>query len=229
MTSVTTAQSHIEQEQAGETALELIAVRYTGPRTLYDVEQHLAQAGWPGSAPLDGGPTPDADGAWQFALMPDDGLPTLEGRQDLDVVYADQRERFASVLLGQSTLPENVFGRQANIDIQRRVTDALDLEPPGESGQSWSEQLQAIVASDDDAADVEPDDSEDTSVVSEFIDAYTRNELGDICKALRADADEFNLTENAGKTPRAEFIASFDRQDRAAAVDDAIGDGGDDA
>lgn len=227
MSSVTTAADHLEQEAAGEIALELVAVRYTGSHTIYNVEQHLTQAGWPGSAPLDGGPTADADGAWQFALMPDSGLAHLEGRTDLDVVYADQRERFAEVLLEQSALPENVFGRGANQDLQNRVTDALDLDPPGESGLSWADQLRAIVGDDEAAA--EDDAPEERSLAGELADAYTRHELGDICKELREDPSAFNLQQNAGKTDRAEYIAGFDREERAAAVEAAIddADGGD--
>lgn len=229
MVGVTAAADQLEDERTGETTLELVAIRYTGPRTIYSVEQHLTQAGWPGGAPLDGGPTSDANGAWQFALMPDSGLAVLEGRPDIEVVYGDQRERFAEILLDRNRLPENVFGRGADRELQSRVTDALDLDPPGEVGVAWEDQLQRVAGrtDEDDGAEPEADD-EALSVAGELAEEYTRHELGDIAKELRADPSEFNLQENAGKTDRAEYIAGFDREERAAAVDAAIGDGGGD-
>lgn len=223
MTAIVSAEDHHEREAAGETTLELVAVRYTGEQTLYDVEAHLVPAGWPGSAPLDGGPTASADGSWNFALVPDEGLAALEGRPDLEVVYGDQRERFADILLGLSRLPENVFGRGADIELQRRVFDDLGLEPTAKGGP-FEEQLRALTGAEaSEEADEDPDPSPEEGVAGALVDEYDRSELGDIAKELRSDPSEFNLRENATKTERAEFIAGFDRDERAAAVEAALG------
>jgi len=54
--------------------------------------------------------------------------------------------------------------------------------------------------------------------VSRYVDEYSRDELGTAAKALREDADEFNLQTNRSKHDRAEFIASFDEKTAAAAL-----------
>jgi hypothetical protein len=155
-----------------------------------------------------------------FALVPDSGLSHLEGRPDLEVLYPDQRERFAEVLLEQDTLPENVFGRGASRDMQDRVFDALGLGTRADAGP-FRDQLRDIAGVDEPA-----EDDADESTVQSLAESYSRSELGDIATELRADADEFNLRENPGKTDRADFIAGFDRDERSAAVDAALGEDG---
>lgn len=226
MSGVIASQDHLDDEQAGEATLELVAIRYTGRRTIYSVEQHLTQAGWPGGAPLDGGPKPDSDGAWQFALVPDSALATLEGRPDIEVVYGDQRERFAEILLDRNRLPENVFGRGADRTLQERVIDALELDPPGEVGVTWETQLKAVAGREDEDEDTDEPDAEAQSLAGQLADEYTRHELGDLCKALRPDPSACNLNDKAGKTDRAEYVAGFDKAERAAAVESVFGDGG---
>jgi len=228
MASVVSSAENAERAATGETVLELIAVRYTGDKTLFPTEGHLTPAGYPSSAPLDGGPTADANGAWNFVLMPDDGLSRLEGRPDLEVVYAaDQQAQFAEVLL-DAGLPGNVFGRGASRDLQDRTFDALGLKPTADGGR-FEDQLRAIAGHEEAVeADTDPNadpagEEDEQNLASEFAEKYTRNELGDICKALRADPSEFNLRENATKTERAEFIVTFGRQERAAAVEAALG------
>jgi hypothetical protein len=219
MTAITASSHQLEQEREGDLSLELVAVRYTGAKTLFAVTDHLGpQAQWPSRAPLNGGAKPEDNGPWKFALVPDAGLSHLEGRPDLDVLYPDQRERFAEVLLEQDSLPENVFGRGASRDMQDRVFDALGLGTRADAGP-FREQLRDIAGIEEPA-----DDDPDESTTQSLAEAYSRSELGDIAKELRADADDFNLRENPGKVDRAEFIAGFDRDDRAAAVDAALDD-----
>lgn len=222
MTSIVASADDLDAEAAGETSLELVAVRYTGPRTLYDVEAHLVPAGWPGSVAIDGGPTPAANGSWNLVLMPDSGLAALEGRPDLEVVYADQQAEFAQILLEETDLPENVFGRNADQELQQRVFDLLGLEPTAQGGP-FEDQLRSLVGSDAEPEPEPEDEGPEDSLVAELANAYDRNTLGDIAKRLREDPSEFNLRENAKKTERAEYIATFDRQERAAAVDAVTG------
>lgn len=227
MASIVSARDQIEQEASGEAVLELVAVRYVGNRTSYDVSAHLHAQGWPGMAPLDGGPEPRSKGAWALAVVPDRTLDAIEGRPDLEIVYAaDQREAFARILLEEG-IPENAVGQGAERDLQDRLFEALDLEPVSHGGP-FEDQLSAIAYPEGDAPEPDPAevDDETRGVVAEFLE-YNRNQLGDICKVLREDPSEFNLTQNAKKTERAEFIASFDASERAAAVDAALG-GGDD-
>jgi len=117
-------QDNLDQEQAGEIrGLELVALRYVGDHDSIATRGALAAQGkWPGTAPLN-------NGIWYFALVPDEGLPYLENRDDLDLVYADDRERFAEALLSKNRLPDNVFGRGADPDLRDRVYEALVFVP----------------------------------------------------------------------------------------------------
>jgi hypothetical protein len=218
MTSIVADQNHIEDEQLGETTLELVAIRYTGPNTSLAVTNHLNNEGsWPSMATLQG--CDDGPGPWYYALVPDEGLAHLENRPDVDVLYATDRERFAKALLDERRLPENALGTRANPDLRERVFDALGLVPEREGGL-LREQLREIAGVD--AA--EDDGEDDTGLEQQLLDEYDRGELGDICKELRADADEFNLQENQSKTARAEFVAAADKDQRAAAISAATAD-----
>jgi len=219
MSSITLSKSQLESEQEGELTLELVAVRYTGNRSVFDVTSHLAAADWPKDTPLNG--RQDGPGPWYFAFTPDHGLGTLENRNDLDVVYGDQQERFAEILLEQRRLPSNAFGRAADSRIRERVFDALGLEDPVEGGPVKQQLIDLAGVEPDDGDD---DENEDQSLVETLVDTYSRNELGDAAKALRGDADEFDLRDNAGKRDRAEFIAGFGKDERAAVLPDQGGD-----
>lgn len=222
MTSITTSQAQLDREEEGEITLELVAVRYVGSRSMFDVVNHLEPEGWPKSTPLNGGANTGDVGPWYFALMPDDGLGYIENRDDLEIVYGDQREKFAELLLEQRRLPSNVFGRGADRNLQERVFDTLGLEPAAQAGP-FVDQLRDIAGIDADEADYE-DDTEDQDLVETLVDTYSRGELGDAAKALRSDAEDFNLKENAGKRDRAEYIAGFDKDERAAALPEQDGD-----
>ena len=222
MSSVAITQHQLNREAEGETTLELIGVRYTGNKTMFPVSAHLESQGWPRASPMSGGATAGDNGPWYFALMPDEGLGYLENRNDLEVVYADQQERFAEILLEARRLPGNVFGRGANRDLQDRVFDALGLKPEMKAGpiREQLQNLAGIDASEDD----DPEDETDKSLVETLVDSYTRSELGDAAKELRADSDEFDLRENSKKVDRAEFIAGFDADERNAALPDTTED-----
>lgn len=232
MTSIVSAQADVDREAEGEATLELVAVRYVGKRTLYDVGSHLTPHGWPGMAPLDGGPTPDAKGNWTFAVVPDEALDAIEGRPDLEIVYAvDQQAEFAQILQ-ETGLPDNAVGQGSDRDLQTRLFDALGLVSVVDGGPI-GDQLHRIAEgkpavpdkpATEPVPEPDPEPSDPVSVESELL-AYDRNELGDICKELRGDPSEFNLRENAQKTERAAFIAGFDRQEREAAIEAALGGG----
>lgn len=222
MASIVADSNHLEDAEQGKTTLELVALRYTGDNTSMAVSNHLNNEGsWPSVATLQG--SSDGPGPWKYALVPDEGLAHLENRPDVEVLYATQTERFAKALLNERRLPQNAFGTRANPELRERVFDALGLVPEVEGG-SLREQLRDIAGVDE----VEDDGEDDTGLVNQFVDDYSRGELGDICKELREDADEFNLQENQSKTERAEFIAEADEEARADAIQAATGDGDDD-
>jgi len=221
MSSITLSQSHLDREQEGELTLELVAVRYTGDRSSFDVTSHLSSAGWPKATPLNGG-TAGEPGPWYMAFTPDHGLGTLENRNDLEVVYGDQQERFAGILLEQRRLPGNAFGRGADQRLRDRVFDVLGLGDPVSAGPV-KQQLQDL-AGVDPTEDSKEDDTEDQSLVETLVDTYSRSELGDVAKALREDTEAFDLRANAKKRDRAEFIAGFDEGERAAALPEQGGD-----
>lgn len=210
-------QQNLEQEQSGEIrSLELVALRYTGNLDSLAVRGALnSQGKWPGTAPLN-------NGIWYFALVPDEGLAYLENREDLDLVYADDAERFAEALLSKHRLPENVFGRGHDRDLRERVDDALGLEDPMEAGPVEN-QLQEVAGIEEDEAG---EDTVDSGRVSSLANGYSRSQLSEAVKAVREDTGEFNLR-GADKTSMAEFLA----EQNEAAVHDALeggAGGGDD-
>ena len=207
---VVALQQHVDQERDGETALELVAVKYDGDSSSLAVGNALnAQGQWPGTTLLN-------QGVWYLALVPDEGVGYLEARDDLTVRY--DAESIAAAMLEKNYLPPNVFARGADRDLQDRVFDALGLVPAAEGGPI-EDQLREVAGLDED--DVEADDGQDR--VSGYVDGYSRSELGEAAKSLRADAEEFNLRENQSKHARAEFIASFDEDEAASALQAASG------
>lgn len=213
-------QDNLEQEAAGEIrGLELVALRYTGENDSIATRGALASQGkWPGTAPLN-------EGNWYFALVPDEGLAYLENREDLELVYADDRERFAEALLSKHRLPSNVFGRGADVELRDRVYDALGLEDPVQAGPIPS-QLRELAGVDDADAASDPDDGDDMGRAATLTQEYSRSQLKGACEALREDTDDIAL--NATKTEMAEWLAE---QEEAAVHDalegDAAEDGGD--
>jgi len=206
--SVIALQQNIEDEQSGEiNNLELIALKYTGSKSSIAPRGALnTQGKWPGTAPLN-------HGNWYFALNPDEGLAYLEHREDLDLVYADHRKRFAEALLSQNRLPDNVFGRGADRDLQDRVFDALDLEEPMQAGPV-EEQLRRIAGIDENEAD-DADTAEGRA--STLVEEYTRDQLKSAVEEVREGADEFSLR-GAGVTEMAEYLAG----ESDAEVNDAL-------
>ena len=203
-------EQNLEQEAAGEIrGLELIALRYTGQHSSVATRGALASQGrWPGTAPLNAG-------IWYFALVPDEGLAYLENRDDLDIVYADDRERFAEALLSKDRLPDNVFGRGADPELRDRVYEALGLEDPVDGGRIPN-QLRDIAGVDEEDADEGGDDGRAATLVSE----YGRGELKAAVKEVREDTDEFGLR-GAEVTEMAEFLAEQDNNEVHAALEAA--------
>jgi len=212
-------QDNLDQEQAGEIrGLELVALRYVGDHDSIATRGALAAQGkWPGTAPLN-------NGIWYFALVPDEGLPYLENRDDLDLVYADDRERFAEALLSKNRLPDNVFGRGADPDLRDRVYEALGLEDPVDGGRIPA-QLKAIAGVDEDeeTADV-ADEANDRA--GTLATDNSRDQLKAAVKEVRDGPDDCNL-QGAGVTDMAEWLAE---QDEAAVHEalEAADEGGDD-
>lgn len=209
-------QQNLEQEASGEIrGLEFVALRYTGDNDSIATRGALASQGkWPGTAPLN-------EGIWYFALVPDEGLAFLENRDDLELVYADDQARFAEALLSKHRLPDNVFGRGANVQLRDRVYDALGLEDPRDAGRI-PDQLRDLAGVDDE--DVQEPDEDDAGRAATLAEEHSRSELKDACEALREDADDIAL--NAKKTEMAEWLAEQDETEVHNALEDTAEDGG---
>jgi len=204
MGSVSALEEHVEQARAGEMSLKPVAYRYVGPRSNIHTEGALQQQGRvPKTAVLN-------EGTWYISLVPDEGLAYLENRTDMEVVYADDAERFAGILLDQNRLPGNAFGRGADPEIRDRIYDDMGLE----DGVPAEEQLRELAGASGDGGD-EPDRSRAQRIAGE----NTYDELKAMVKDLREDADEFKLT-GKGKTDMAEFAAQFDEEEVASAGGD---------
>lgn len=206
---------NLEQEADGEIrGLELVALRYTGDQSSIATRGTFATQGkWPGTAPLN-------NGIWYFALVPDEGLAYLENRDDLDLVYADDREAFAEALLSKNRLPDNVFGRGANTRLRDCVYEALELQDPVDGGRIPN-QLRDI-AGVDEPADEEGDQADDGRAAT-LAQEYSRSQLKEAVKEVREDADEFSLR-GAEVIEMAEFLAEKDNADVHDALEDNGGD-----
>lgn len=208
--TVIVSREHVEQERNGETSLTLIGLRYEGPNDSLGVGNALnSQGHWPGTTLLN-------QGVVYFGLVPDEGLGYLEARDDLAVLYDPQD--LAAAMLEKNYLPPNVFGRGANRDLQERVFDRLGLKPAVEGGPI-EDQLREIADVDEDVVDDGTDDR-----VGRYVDEYSRTELGDAAKVLRDDSEEFDLRANQSKHDRAAFVAEFDEETAAEALQAATTD-----
>jgi len=209
-------QQNFDQLESGDIrGLVLVAVRYVGEHSSLATRGALASQGkWPGTAPLN-------NGVWYFALVPDEGLAYLENRDDLDLVYADDAGAFAEALLSKNRLPQNVFGRRADLDLQEEVFEALGIEDPMQAGPVEA-QLREIAGIEESAED---DDQADDGRVASLVGDYSRSQLKAAVKEAREDASEFSLR-GADKSDLAEFLAEKDES----AVHDALeaASGGDD-
>lgn len=203
-------EDNLEQEQSGEVrSLELVAIRYTGDNSTLATRGALnSQGKWPGTAPLNAG-------VWYFGLVPDEGLAYLENRDDLDIVYADDRQAFAEALLEKNN-PRQFLDDIDRQDLRERVMEALDLKPEVEGGRITAQLAEAAGVEESEA---EPDSGDDRAAT--LVDEYSRAQLKEAVKAIREDADEFSLN-GAGKSDMAEYLAE---QDEAEVNDELPSDG----
>lgn len=222
---VHTLSQNQDLEERGKVKLELVGLRYTGNKSTMPVNKYQRQAGWPGSAPLQGGPIgPDGErepGPIQLALVPDwtddnvedRTLLALENDPDVDVIY--DRSEIAAALLERNYLPPEIFDRGYDARLRERVFDALGLEDVGARNvPGYREQLAEIAGLD--TADM--DDAEairDASRVGEYKREYPRGTLLEAATALGGDFDA-----SANKTTLAEWLADQDAATVEAALDD---------
>lgn len=183
---------HLEEAEQGLTELALVAVRYTGDRSIIPTQTLRAQGKWPG-------PNGIVADTWYVALVPDQGLAHFEGNANIEVAY--DREAIAEALLSKTTLPASVFGRNATKQVQEHVFDHLGLEHVGLGEDRYSdyrEQLRDIVPEDVDE-DITEGEPERKTVLLE----QTRSELQEQAKELGYDDD----LRGASKTDLATYIA----------------------
>jgi len=199
-----------ELEDRGKVNLELVGVRYVGPRSSVSSTQLQGRAGWTGSAPLQ-------NGVVQLALVPewtdedveDRTILSIENDPAYEVVY-DPAE-LAEALLEQNYLPPEVFGRGYKPDLRDRVFESLGLEDAGVGNdEEYREQLREIagVEATDDAPQVDEH-------VNRYQSEYQRSELMSAASALGWEYDR-----SAGKSEVAEWLGTQEPADVEQALED---------
>lgn len=140
-----------------------------------------------------------AGGSKHLVLMPDSGLSTLYGDTQIEV-HHDPGE-MATCLLDSNYLPEVVFGRKADPDLQDRVFDYFDLTHVGvgdEAEHTYRNQLREV-------ADLEPaeEEADEVQTLAETYESeYKYSELQDMAKEAGID------DARQSKTDLAEYIAT---------------------
>lgn len=213
-----------EFEAKGRADLELVGIRYTGPRSTVidrDVRERAAY----------NGPPAFQRGQVYLAVLPTNldetvednsrGAHAIEARSDFDVIY--DAKTLAGALLNRNYLPPSVFYEGFDRYQRQKVFEKLGLEDAGrvhdrDDEEIYREQLREI-------AGVDGNDGKTAAEgrAEAYRDRWSRDELKALVKLLREDAGDINLN-RAGMTELSEFLSAHDADVVETAVDVAFGD-----
>lgn len=211
MTTVHTHPKHHKLEEEGEVELVLIALRYTGGRTIENTPQIQERGGWQG--PVRWNP-----GQERIGFVPDWAAESLEQGRNVaniermgkfEVIY-DPAE-IAEILLKKNYLPPNVFGQAHDRKVRTRFFEEMGMEPEGivydrADEEPYRQQLREI-------AGIEVDDdkqAEDAarSFGTEIQNDYPRSDVEVAAEILDYDGD----VTTAHKSDLAAHISTFSRE-----------------
>ncbi|UTF55989.1 hypothetical protein [Natronosalvus rutilus] len=181
----------------GHDELTLAALRYTGPRSIYNDEAMGRQGNFPSSAALSGG-NGGEPGPWKLAQIPSKNLGWFENHNNLEIAY--DPETIAEAILEKNYLPSDVFGANFNPELRKRVFDHLGIDGPKMEASAYREELAEIAGVDDPGEEV-------TSFSGPDYD-LTRSELQSVAGAFETD---FNIA-HAKNTDLEDFLREQDQQ-----------------
>lgn len=192
----------LEMEREGEDELTLVAVRYTGDRSLFTDRATQTQGGWPSTAPFVG--RTDGPGPWQTALLPSRRLGWWERNANFEVAY--ETETLAEAFLEKNYLDPEVFGAGYDPEIRDRVHDALGIDVQ-RNAEAYREDLAEVAGISREEAGEETDPGESESPFDEF----RRTSLQ---TAVQQYDHDFN-TGNAANTDLITFLEEREDEDQA--------------
>lgn len=199
--TVKSSNNYEELEADGETTLSLVAVTYTGSKSLYRDQAVIHQGRWPSFTAFSPGDT-------HVGLVPDEGLDWWETHNSFNIDYAPAA--IAAAFLDSNFLPPQIFGDNVNPDLRDRVLDKFDMEYIPRNEEEIRRELAEIAGRDED------EEAEAVNEEMDFESELLEHERGDLKEAaseLREDSDEISL--NSGKTDFAEYLAGLVRDDEA--------------
>ena len=204
MSGIRASSGHFDEIDRPKKELVVVAVTYTGDRSTYQDNALRSQGNWPSNASF----TP---GITQIAIIPDQGLSWFERRNDFVVEYS--QEAVAKAMLDQNYISPDVFGQSPNPQIQDIILDFFDMEYVPRNAEETRNHLAELAGVED--AGEEADANE--SFKSDLRD-FTRAELKEVCRDLREDSDDIDLT--SGKLDFVEYLGELDEETVRDALDE---------
>lgn len=217
MTHIHTHPDHHDMEEAGEVELVLVALKYTGGRTIENTPQLQQRGGWQGPVRFNPGQT-------RIGFVPDwaddsieqgRNVSNIEGMGKFEVIY--DPAKIAEILLRKNYLPPNVFGQAHDRRVRTRFFEEMGMTPEGivydrADEEPYRQQLREI-------AGIEVDDqkqAEDAakSFGTEIQNDYPRSDVEVAAEILNYEGD----VSTAHKSDLAAHVATFSREIAVAAL-----------
>lgn len=211
--SVRTNSNHKRAEEDGEAELVLVAVTYTGTRSMFGAANLRTEGGYP-SLDQFRGPGPDEEaGETKLVYLPSDRLGWWENHADFEVAY--DGASMAKALLTQNYIPEQIVGPGFDTEVRDDLTEKLGLEPfTGEDDlRGQLRDIAGVTAEEDEEAQAnvvdEPNQrvdalmETDRSVLIKVANSY--DDIDDLLDEL-----EKGSVSHLGQTELAEYLAEKD-------------------
>lgn len=197
-------------EAAAEAGVELVlvAVTYTGDRSMYNSEGLRTQGGYPA---LDG----FQSGETKLVKLPSNSLGWWERHGAFEVDYS--AGAIADSMLGRNYLPEQIVGPGYDPDLRETLCDALGLDRVPGTGDDWVEALQEVAGTEESPASADEDPTDNR--VDELVAGVNRSVLIQVVNSYDGVDEYLEEVEKASvshlkATEAAGFLA--DREDQRA-------------
>lgn len=191
-------QYNADLEAAGSDELTLVAVRYTGEKSIYRDPAMATQGGWPSSAALVGGS--DGPGPWSVSLIPSKRAGWFEGHADLEIAY--DPATIAEAYLRRNSLPGHIFGNQFSPETRERVFEELGIKRARMTAEGYRETLAEIAGIDESEVD------EEAESYDGFAHDLTRPQL---VRLVGAFDHPFDNPSHENSTAIEEFLEGHDK------------------
>jgi hypothetical protein len=200
--SIRTNANQERAEEDGDTELTLVAITYTGNRSLYGPQGMSTEGGYPALDQFQSGET-------KLVMVPSERLGWWENHSAFEVDYTP--ETIARSLLERNYIPEQIVGPSYNVEVRDRLIESLGLDPfSGED--DLREQLREVAGmseeEDENAVEETSSREESLSTVGRSVLIKVANSYDDIDEALE-EADKSSVS-HLGQTELASFLADKD-------------------